>query len=52
VSQLRIPSLANWGITAADLEEPVRKAQESSSMKGNPIRLTESELHGVLTRAL
>ncbi len=51
VSRLGIPSLAFWGVTEADLEEAIRKGQDSSSMKGNPIRLTDTELHGVLTRA-
>ena len=52
VSRLGIPSLSHWGVTAADLGDLIRKAQESSSMKGNPIRLTDSELHGVLHEAL
>lgn len=52
VSRLGIPSLTTWGVTAADFEEAVRKGQESSSMKGNPIQLTDAELHGVLTGAL
>jgi alcohol dehydrogenase class IV len=52
VSRLGIPRLAHWGVTAADLGDLIRKAQESSSMKGNPIRLTDSELHGVLHEAL
>lgn len=51
-SRLRIPRLSSWGITQAELPEVVRKAQESSSMKGNPIELSDSELHEVLTHAL
>lgn len=50
--RLRVPRLSDWGITQAELPEVVRKAQESSSMKGNPIALSDSELHGILTRAL
>ncbi len=50
--RLRVPRLSSWGITQAELPEVVRKAQESSSMKGNPIALSDSELHGILTHAL
>jgi len=52
VSRLGIPRLAHWGVTAADLGDLIRKGQDSSSMKGNPIRLTDSELHGVIHGAL
>jgi alcohol dehydrogenase class IV len=52
VSRLGIPGLTHWGVTTADLGDLIRKAQDSSSMKGNPIRLTDSELHGVLHEAL
>ena len=52
VSRLGIPRLSHWGVTSADLAEVTRKAQESSSMKGNPIPLSDLELHGILDDAL
>jgi alcohol dehydrogenase class IV len=52
VTRLGIPRLSHWGVSATGLEDLVRKAQESSSMKGNPIRLTDMELLGVLASAL
>jgi alcohol dehydrogenase class IV len=39
-------------LTAGDIPVVVSQAQKASSMKANPIPLTESELTGILTRAL
>jgi len=52
VRQLHIPALAHWGVTAADLPELIDKSTRASSMKGNPLPLTPTELHAVLIRAL
>ncbi len=52
VDQLSIPGLAGLGIdvdtTAADI---VAAAKASSSIKGNPVTLSDEELHGVLEAA-
>jgi alcohol dehydrogenase class IV len=49
---LQIPGLASYGITTADIPLIVDKSKVSSSMKGNPIILTEDELSEVLEKAL
>jgi alcohol dehydrogenase class IV len=49
---LEIPSLSHWGLTPAHIPEIVNKAKNASSMKGNPITLTDEELSEVLRRAL
>ena len=44
--KMDVPGLAHWGVTAADAtpeSELVTKSQASSSMKGNPIILTNAE---------
>jgi len=48
---LRIPSLSNYGLTEADFPLIVEKAARSSSMKGNPVELTDGEMREVLSRA-
>ncbi len=52
VAALGIAGLKQQGLKSTDLGELVRKAERSSSMKGNPIRLTEQELHAIVERAL
>jgi alcohol dehydrogenase class IV len=49
---LEIPSLSQLGLTEAHIPEAVSKAQNTSSMKGNPVMLSDDELSGVLRRAL
>ncbi len=49
---LGIPRLAAFGITPSDIPGLVEKAAASSSMKANPITLTQDELRGILERAL
>jgi len=49
---LRVPGLATYGITAGVFPDVSEKAMASSSMKGNPIRLTAAEVRGILMRAL
>ncbi len=46
-----IPRLAQYGLRVSDFPELVRAAQASSSMKGNPIRLTDEVLLQVLAEA-
>lgn len=52
LADLDIPPLAQYGISHADIAEIVEKSAGSSSMKGNPITLTDEELSGILERAL
>jgi alcohol dehydrogenase class IV len=47
-----IPSLSAWGMSAADIPTLVEKGAAASSMKANPIALTEEELAGILENAL
>jgi len=49
---LQIPGLGTYGITAHHIPNIVAKASQASSMKGNPIVLTENELTEILQRAL
>ena len=52
VRQLRIPRLAEWGVRPTDLTEVASKAQQASSMKANPVKLTSAELEQILMAAL
>lgn len=52
VEDLNIPGLANFGINQEYFPEIIQKTQLSSSMKGNPIKLTDEELAGILNGAL
>jgi len=47
---LEIPGLARYGMTADRIPELVAKARAASSMKGNPLPLTDDEL-GEIARA-
>ena len=49
---LQVESLAHLGLNKADFAEVVSKSKTSSSMQGNPIRLTEAELLEILNQAL
>jgi len=49
---LRIQPLADFGISAADIPTVVAKAQAASSMQGNPIVLSATELTQMLRQAL
>lgn len=51
-AELEIPGLASYGMTEAKVAEAVEKGQKSSSMKGNPVALTEAELKEVLVRSM
>ena len=51
-SQLQVPRLAEYGIKEADFSTIVAKSKNASSMKGNPISLTETELLEVLKAAV
>ena len=49
---LRIPPLRVWGLTGADVPAIGEQARRSSSMRGNPIELTDDELAGILRAAI
>lgn len=49
--ELEVPPLRAYGITAEHWPVIVEKARQASSMKGNPIVLTEAELTSILERA-
>lgn len=49
---LKVPSLGKFGLKEQDFPAVVAKAQKSSSMKGNPITLTDTELIGILEKAI
>ncbi len=48
---LGVPPLSDFGLTEEDIPSVVGKAKNASSMKGNPIMLTDEELTHVLRQA-
>jgi alcohol dehydrogenase class IV len=52
VRALSIPTLSAAGLREADLPAVAAQSARSSSMKGNPVVLTDPELHEILARAL
>lgn len=50
--ELNIPGLADYGITDAALPPLCKKAAKASSMKGNPVALTDAEMQAILCAAL
>jgi alcohol dehydrogenase class IV len=52
VRDLRIPPLGAFGLTAADVPELVALARKSSSMRYNPVVLTDDALAAALTKAI
>ncbi len=48
---LKVPSLAEFGLKEQDFPTVVAKSHNSSSMKGNPIELTDNELLEILKKA-
>ncbi len=52
VEDLRIPGLSRYGLTRSDVAVVVEKAARASSMKANPIALTEEELTATLSAAM
>jgi alcohol dehydrogenase class IV len=49
---LRVPGLASHGMRPADVPALVAKSRQASSMKGNPLPLTDDELTEIAQRAL
>ncbi|WP_028581077.1 iron-containing alcohol dehydrogenase [Desulfogranum japonicum] len=50
--QFSIPGLAAYGFSMDNVTALLQAAQNASSMKGNPIALTENDLRHILQRAL
>jgi alcohol dehydrogenase class IV len=50
--RLAVSSLGELGFTMDQTAEAVSKARQASSMKGNPVDLTEEELAGIFRNAL
>ena len=49
---LKVPPLAEFGLKEADLPNVVARSRRASSMKGNPIELTDRELTEILKKAM
>ena len=52
VKRLGIPTLSKFGISVTDFPELVGKAKNASSMKGNPVKLTDDQLISILEKSL
>jgi alcohol dehydrogenase class IV len=52
VTELAVPRLAEFGLTAADIPALVPLAQQANSMRGNPIPLDDAEVAEILRQAL
>jgi alcohol dehydrogenase class IV len=51
-NELRIPSLSRFGVTVEDVPAIVSGARRASSMKANPIVLTDEELTEIIERSM
>ena len=49
---MKIPPLSSYGMTATEIPSAVAKSRNSSSMQGNPIKLSDEELTRILENAL
>jgi alcohol dehydrogenase class IV len=49
---LAVPGLSAHGLSSADIATVVPRARRASSMRGNPIELTDDELSAILEDAL
>lgn len=52
VAELNIPLLGSLGVNENHFAELVRKAKKASSMKGNPVTLTDDQLTWILAKSL
>ncbi len=52
VKKLKIPGLSNYGFSEKIIPELIEKAKNSSSMKGNPIVLSEGQLAEILYKSI
>ena len=51
-SALSIPGLAGYGLEPAGIPDLVADAQKASSMRANPIPLSDAEVTEIVTRSL
>jgi alcohol dehydrogenase class IV len=49
---LNVPPLSEFGISPDDFDVVIAKSKQASSMKGNPVTLSDQELRQILTVAL
>jgi len=49
---LAVPPLSAFGVKTDDFDEIIAKSKVASSMKGNPIVLSDEELRQILTESL
>ena len=52
VGALEIPALKSYGVKASEFADVIGRAKHSSSMKGNPVEVSNAELAGILEAAL
>jgi alcohol dehydrogenase class IV len=52
VDELQVPRLSAYGVSASDVVGVAAQAKRASSMKGNPIALTDEELTEALQAAI
>jgi alcohol dehydrogenase class IV len=52
VRQLRVPALSSFGVSDDDVSDLVARARRASSMRYNPVELTDDELTGCMRAAL
>ena len=52
IQKLPIPSLTHWGFAEQDIAELVPKAQAASSMKGNPVPLSDTDVAAIIVKAM
>jgi alcohol dehydrogenase class IV len=51
-SEFKLPELTEYGLKKENIPEIIEKAKKASSMKGNPVELTEQELEQILYQAM
>jgi alcohol dehydrogenase class IV len=49
---MHVPGLEDFGVTEADIPAIVKMSRQASSMKGNPVPLTDDELASILRASL
>ena len=52
VALLNVPPLSGYGLGPADADAIVARAANAGSTQGNPVVLTDEELHAALAAAL
>jgi alcohol dehydrogenase class IV len=50
-ADLKIPGVASYGLQSNEIPLIVEKSAQASSMKGNPLKLTQLEMESILVRA-